>query len=494
MKRYWVAACVALSVGLTQQPAPPAQPQPEQTPPQQTQPANPALQKAQADLEANRLDEAVRGFELVIAQDYSNYPAHFGLGLALYRKGDLRGARFEFQQLTVLAPERYDGWFNLGVTLDRLGQDAEASQAFARAVQIGEQAGLAPASLRPAYLGLAKSLRDQQKYAEAASALESAVQKLPNDQEVNLQLADSLTRSGRPLEAIPYLYKILSADRGNVIATTLLVDIYVAQELRDRAVRELDRSLEAVQDPRQKALLLFKKAELSTGAAREAALRQAVQLDPKLWQAQFNLGLLRLQAAQPQQALGPLQAAYNQVPEEPKVLLALASAYDQVKRPADAARFAALAARLSQGADKFEALLIQGKAAYQQGRYNEAQEALTQATQLKADSATAWLYLGLSQYALKDYGGAIASLERAQSLQANDANVAVNLGAAYLAAGRYSDAERVLRQVVSQDARNALAWYNLGWALRSLARENEAKRAWQRSLELGYEPARALLR
>ncbi|MCL6569343.1 MAG: tetratricopeptide repeat protein, partial [Meiothermus silvanus] len=144
MKRYWVAACVALSVGLAQQQTPSAQPQPEQTPPQQTQPANPALQKAQADLEANRLDDAVRGFELVIAQDYSNYPAHFGLGLALYRKGDLRGARFEFQQLTVLAPERYDGWFNLGVTLDRLGQDAEASQAFARAVQIGEQAGLTP--------------------------------------------------------------------------------------------------------------------------------------------------------------------------------------------------------------------------------------------------------------------------------------------------------------------------------------------------------------
>lgn len=494
MKRYWVAACVALSVGLAQQQTPPAQPQPEQTPPQQTQPANPALQKAQADLEANRLDDAVRGFELVIAQDYSNYPAHFGLGLALYRKGDLRGARFEFQQLTVLAPERYDGWFNLGVTLDRLGQDAEASQAFARAVQIGEQAGLTPASLRPAYLGLAKALRDQQKFAEAAMALENAAKKLPNDQEINLQLADSLTRSGRQLEAIPYLYKILNGDRGNVTATTLLVDIYVAQDLRDRAMRELDRSLEAVQDPRQKALLLFKKAELSTGAAREAALRQAVQLDPKLWQAQFNLGLLRLQAAQAQQALGPLQAAYSQVPEEPKVLLALASAYDQLKRPADAARFAALAARLSQGADKFEALMIQGKAAYQQGRHNEAQEALAQATQLKADSASAWLYLGLSQYAVKNYGGAIASLERAQSLDANDANVAVNLGAAYLAAGRYSDAERVLRQVVNQDTRNAVAWYNLGWALRSLARENEAKRAWQRSLELGYEPARALLR
>jgi len=483
-KRYWVAAWVALSLGLAQQ-------APTQ---EQAQPANPLLQQAQADLEANRLDQAVQGFERVIAQDYSSYPAHFGLGLALYRKGDLRGARFEFQQLTVLAPERYDGWFNLGVTLDRLGQDADAAQALARAVEIGERSGFTPKTLRPAYLGLAKTLRDQQKFAEAASALENAAKKLPDDQEINLQLADSLARSGRQLEAIPYLYKILNADRGNVTATNLLVDIYVAQDLRERALRELERSLEAVQDPRQKALLLAKKAELSTGPAREAALRQAVQLDPKLWQAQFNLGLLRLQAKQAQQALAPLQAAYGQVPEEPKVLLALASAYDQLERPADAARFAALAARLSQGADRFEALLIQGKAAYQQGRHDQAQQALTQATQLKADSPSAWLYLGLSQYAVKNYGGAIASLERAQSLDPSNASVAVNLGASYLAAGRYSDAERVLRQAVSQDSRNAVAWYNLGWALRSLARENEAKRAWQRSSELGYGPARAMLR
>lgn len=484
-KQYWVAAWVALSLGLAQQPAPTQE---------QAQPANPLLQQAQADLEANRLDQAIQGFEGVIAQDYSSYPAHFGLGLALYRKGDLRGARFEFQQLTVLAPERYDGWFNLGVTLDRLGQDADAAQALARAVEIGERSGFTPKTLRPAYLGLAKTLRDQQKFAEAASALENAAKKLPDDQEINLQLADSLARSGRQLEAIPYLYKILNADRGNATATSLLVDIYVAQDLRERALRELERSLEAVQDPRQKALLLVKKAGLSTGPAREAALRQAVQLDPKLWQAQFNLGLLRLQAKRAEQALAPLQAAYGQAPEEPQVLLALASAYDQLERPADAARFAALAARLSQGADKFEALLIQGKAAYQQGRYDQAQQALTQATQLKADSPLAWLYLGLSQYAVKNYGGAIASLERAQSLDPSNVSVAVNLGASYLAAGRYSDAERVLRQAVSQDSRNAVAWYNLGWALRSLARENEAKRAWQRASELGYGPARAMLR
>lgn len=60
--------------------------------------------------------------------------------------------------------------------------------------------------------------------------------------------------------------------------------------------------------------------------------------------------------------------------------------------------------------------------------------------------------------------------------------------------GRYSDAERVLSQAVTLDGRNAVAWYNLGLTLRSLGRVAEARRAWQRSADLGYAPARDLLR
>lgn len=451
------------------------------------------LQKAQAALEAGRLSEAIQGFEEVIAKDYSNYSAHFGLGLALYRQGDLKGAAFEFKQLTALDEKRFEGWFNLGVVQDRQGQSDEAAKSFATAVDVGTKATLTVADLKPAYVGQAKALRAGGKYDEAAKVLQDALGKMPKDGELTALLGDSLVKAGKPLDALPFLYQILASDPGNVPAIAQISDIYVAQSLPERAMRELDRGLSVVSNSSGRAQLLLKKSALLSGKAQQDALVEAARLDPKLWTAQYNLGLSRLQGGDARSALSNFQAAYAQNPDEPKILLGLAVAHDRLGNAAESGRFATMAAKMSQGADRLEALVLQGKSAYTQRRYPEAVEALGQATQLKADRATAWLYMGLSQYALKDYPSAIASLERANTLEPS-ASTASNLGAAYLAASKFSDAERVLTQAVTLDGRNAVAWYNLGWALRSLAREAEAKRAWQRSADLGYAPAKDLLK
>lgn len=196
---------------------------------------------------------------------------------------------------------------------------------------------------------------------------------------------------------------------------------------------------------------------------------------------------------QPPGALESFQSAYAQNPDEPRVLLGLATTYDRLGQAAEAARFAEMAAKASQGTDRLEALFLQGKSAYTLRRYSEAAELLSQVTQQKPDNAEAWFFLGVAQFNLKDYAAAAESLEKAQAL-APSAATAANLGAALYSAGRYSDAERVLSQAVALDGRNAVAWYNLGLTLRSLGRVAEARRAWQRSADLGYAPARDLLR
>ncbi|RIH82961.1 Beta-barrel assembly-enhancing protease [Meiothermus luteus] len=478
MKHLLCAALVVLSLASAQQ---------NQAAAQQT------LQQAQAALEAGRLNEAVQGFEAVIARDFTNYSAHFGLGLALYRLGDLRGAAFEFTQLTVLDPNRFEGWFNLGVVRDRQGQAAEAAEAFAKAVEVGEKANLGPADLKPAYVGQVKALRSQGQHEAAANAARRGLEKLPGDPELTSLLADSLVRAGKPLEALPVLYQIISREPGNTQAISQIADIYVAQGLPQRALREIDRGLEAAQDNSARAQLLLKKSTLQQDREQTASLQEAVRLDPKLWAAHYNLGVARLREGNARGALESFQNAYAQNPEEPRVLLGLATAYDRLGQAAEAGRFAAMAARLSQGNERLEALFLQGKSAYTLRRYSEAVELLSQLTQQKPDNAEAWFLLGVSQFNLKDYAAAAASLERAQSL-APSAATAANLGAALYSAGRYSDAERVLSQAVALDNRNPVAWYNLGLALRSLGRNAEARRAWQRSAELGYAPARELLR
>lgn len=480
MKQLLCAALLIVSLGWAQQnqPAPAVQ---------QT------LQQAQAALEAGRLSEAVQGFEAVIARDFPNHSAHFGLGLALYRLGDLRGAAFEFTQLTVLDPNRFEGWFNLGVVRDRQGQAGEAAQVFAKAIEVGEKANLGAGELKPAYIGQVKALRTQGQHEAAATAARKGLEKVPGDAELTSLLADSLVKADKPLEALPVLYQILANDPANVQAVSQIADIYTAQGLPLRALREIDRGLEATQDNAARAQLLLKKASLQQGREQQASLQEAVRLDPKLWAAHYNLGVARLRDGNTREALQAFQNAYAQNPDEPKVLLGLATAHDRLGQAAEASRFAEMAVKASQNPDKLEALFLQGKSLYALRRYSEAAEALAQVTQQKPDNAEAWFFLGVAQFNLKDYAAAAGSLEKAQAL-APSAATAANLGAALYSAGRYSDAERVLSQAVALDGRNAVAWYNLGLTLRSLGRVVEARRAWQRSADLGYAPARDLLR
>lgn len=483
MKQLLCAALLILPLGWAQQ-SQPAQPVPA---------TQQMLQRAQAALEAGWLDEAVQGFEAVIARDFSNFSAHFGLGLALYRLGDLRGAAFEFNLLTTLEPDRFEGWFNLGVVRDRQGQAAEAGQAFARAVEVGEKANLSPRDLRPAYAGQVKALRTQGQHDAAIVAARKGLEKLPGDAELSSMLADSLVRANRPLEALPILYQTLATDPANVQAISQIADIFVAQGLPQRALRELDRGLEAARDNSVRAQLLLRKAALQQGREQLASLQEAARLDPRLWAAHHNLGVARLRDGNARGALESFQNAYAQNPDEPVVLLGMATAFDRLGQAAESGRFAAMAARASRGADLLEALFLVGKSSFTLGRFSQAVEALSQVTQQRADQAEAWFFLGVSQFGLNDFAAAATSLERAQALAPNAATAA-NLGAALYSAGRYSDAEQILLQAVALDARNSVAWYNLGLTLRSLGRIAEARRAWQRSADLGYAPARALLR
>jgi len=449
----------------------------------------------QAYLDSGRLDDAARVFEDVLALDYQNFQAHFGLGLALYRKGDLHGAQFEFDQTTRLFPDRFEGWYNLAVVYSDMGRWSDSAKAFETALKLGEKQNLGPSVLKPDYLGLATSLRKLGSPDKAAAVLKGALEKVGEDEEILFLTAENLAMAGKPKEAIPYLYSVLTRNRTHVAAVSLLADIFVGQALQERAVRELDRSLEVAEDPTVRANLLFKKAMILKGVDPNKSiqlLKEAVRLDDRLWQAHYDLGSTRLRTGDPDRALDAFKKAYSIKPDEPRVLLGLAAAYFELKDYKQALRYAKLAAGLGEGTVKGEALLIGGKSAYQLGKYGQAAAQLKQAAELLPNRADVWLWMGLASYALQDLNAAVAALERAAQLDPSPV-ARLNLGAAYLAEKRFSDAEQVLTQVVLDDPKNAEAWYNLGWALKALARETEAQRAWKRALELGFEPARSLL-
>jgi len=450
------------------------------------------LEAAYQALEQGEYERAIPLFEDVVAEDYRNFSAHFGLGVAYLRSGRLKEALFEFRQLTQLYPNRYEAWYNLGVTLAELGDWQGAVDAFSRAIAIGLEKNLEPEKLRPAYLALAEAYRKLGNAESAAATLAQAYQKLPGDTEIALLLAESLIEVGRSDEAIPYLYDVLAKDRKNVGAVLLLADALADHGLYHRALKELDRALARTEDPKDRARLLYKKALVlaKSGADQkevEALIKQAIALDPELWQAHYDLGRMRLAVGDAKGALEAFTQAARANPEDPKVLLGLAAAYDALGKPKEAYALAQKALEKAKGREKLEALFLLGKSAAQLGLYEQAVEALKQVVAARPSDADAWMWLGIAYYGLKDFGQAAQALERAAELD-NRVEILEKLGAAYLAARRYADAEQVLSQVVKQDPSRAEAWYHLGWALKALGREAEAKRAWKKARELGYRP------
>ncbi len=455
----------------------------------------PGLDAARAALKAGQLRAAQRLFEGAVAAEYGDPEAHFGLGLTLYALGDLTGARFEFEQLTKLAPERFEGYYNLGVVATRAqnGEDALADYAKALDLARGKENAETVSQILNA---LALEQARKGDFAALGATLGEAVKLSPGDAALKLRLADALFRGGNGPDALPLAYAARQAEPQNVSATLLIADIYAAQELPERALRELSGAVQTVTSDASRATLLEREADVHIGQGQAKAaiesLRGATQLNPTGATAWAKLGE-QLFARDRKASLGAWQSAVKQAPKNALYRANLASV--QLALGDFAAARAAAGLALQDAADPAtasRAQFVQGVAAYRQGNYAAASKAL-QSAALKTPAADTYLWLGLSQYALKDFAGASAALEA--SVKADPAlSSRATLGAALLAAGRYPEAEATLRGVVADAPKNGEAWYNLAWSLRSQGREAEAKPAFKTALGLGYAKAEEALR
>ncbi|MFN3179491.1 MAG: tetratricopeptide repeat protein [Thermus sp.] len=424
-------------------------------------------ERAESLFKAGEYAKAALAYEEVLAQDYGRFEAHLGLGVSLFRLGRLEEARFAFDQMVRVFPDRYEGHYNLGQVYLRLGKPKEAAEAFAKAVELSPT--------EEAYLGWASALTQAGRAKEAAEVLKKGLTP-ERSPAYHLALAQALYASGARAEAVPVLYGLLNREPKVAEGWDLLARILAEEGLRERALRELDRGLRAVEG-KARARLLLRKALLSSRP--EPLLKEAYALDPSLWEAAYLLGQARLQAGDAQGALGYLVAAYR-ISLEPQVALSMAVAYLRLRDYKSAYRYAEEAGPPGS--------FLKAQAAYALGRKEEALRLLEGLPTPEAQALRGALLLELGR------------LEEALALlrplyeSGRDPGVGVNLAAALMALGRFGDAELVLREVLQRAPKQAAAWYNLGLALKGLGREAEAERAWVQAAALGSEEAKALLR
>ena len=445
------------------------------------------------------LNLAYDSFWEAVRIDYRLFEGHFGLGLVEFERGDYQAALFAFNQLTEIYPDRFDGHFNKAVTLARLRSPKEAAEVFREAIAEADPEASDLEKVE-AYLGLAGQLKILQNHDAVVEAYGGALELDENDSELLFLHSEALYFAGKGLSALANLSDLESASE-DARYSTLIADIYVQAEQFDYAKRSLERARRRASemgDREAEAEILLKQGLLERSLGQEAEAARAFQIattvDPSSWQAFYQLGLSYLDSAQPENALNTFLNALALENKSGELHFALATVYDQFNHITEAGRHADLALQYlpENSGFLFKTKLIKGRNLYRLGDYLAAKEALQELAEITGNDAELQLWLGLTEYQLENYDEATTHYE--QSVRLDESREAqVNLGAAYLAAQRYADAEIVYEVLVKQNEYDPEVHYNLGWALLLQSKFEEAQEAWQKSFELGHQPAQEAL-
>lgn len=212
----------------------------------------------------------------------------------------------------------------------------------------------------------------------------------------------------------------------------------------------------------------------------ERLYHRAVEIEPGLIDAHFNLGNLYRRAGRPRDAVAAYEEALRINPDAPALLVNLGLAVGDCgvwPRAVECfARAATVAPHLP------DVLLFLGDALARVGRQVEAVAALRESVSRFPDSARGRYNLGIQLAAAGALDEGAAELERALQLNPNYAEAHNGLGVALETLGRTDDAQREYLAALQLKPEFADALANLGTSLGEQGRTAEAVEALRRAV------------
>lgn len=201
------------------------------------EPTSAFLLEAQGHHQAGRLDEAERGYRLLLERLPAQPDALHGLGLLMYRRGKLQEAIARLAEACAADPRNSVFCFNHGVVLQRAGLLAEAVEAYCRAIELN------PRYLEPR-TNLGNAYKELGRLPEAQAAYAQILALNPDHAEAHNNLGVVLKEQGR-LDAAAEAYrraivlKPTHAEAQNNLGLVLL-----EQGRSDDAIRCFERALQ----------------------------------------------------------------------------------------------------------------------------------------------------------------------------------------------------------------------------------------------------------
>ncbi len=329
------------------------------------------IQQADLARKSNDLPGAVKLYRDALAQDASSQLAWWYLGGCLYAEQNFSDALQAFQSLLKLNPEMAPARALLGLTEVQTGDFANALADIDRALSSGANSGIQPQLKDVLATNKALLLSRSGHFDQSLRILSTFARTEPDP---NLLLAlgiallrrpilpsavppaeqDMVTRAGRAFYLMlsgsadaEAAFRALCADYPQARNVHYALGYFLLKHDTEAAAAAFKQEL-ALDPNNADAGAMFAYAKLAGNDARAAVpfAERAVTLSPGSSSAHYVLGRVLLSIGKPQEAVAALESAEKLDPDNIEDHIALAGAYLQTSRFADAKRERHLALHL----------------------------------------------------------------------------------------------------------------------------------------------------
>ena len=403
--------------------------------------------------------EALNAFREALRLDPNLDAARLALGQTLIASQNFADAIPVLLDYTARKSNDAQGFSALGLSYKELNQSEPAIQAFRRSIELSSH----DAATR---LALAKLLASAGRTDDAIRQLQEAERMNPADAEIHKQLLLLLEKTGREADAHVERSKLAvlksragkdqEIDRLNQEASQLLDagNAKAAAEKYHRAVQLNAR------DAKLRYNFSLALDRLGDATAEKRELLKAVELDPGLFVAQNQLGLLALNAGQRQEAEGRFKKAIEAEPGFAEAQSNLAVVYSQMGNLLEAASLFQEAIKNDPNYSK--AHVNYGLLLVQQGSLVEAEQRFRTAIQINQKDANAYSALGMLLAKTGRTPDAVACFRKAVELEPTSAQAHLNLGIALADQFDRTAAFNEFSEAARLDPQLPAAHYNLG--------------------------------
>jgi tetratricopeptide (TPR) repeat protein len=394
-------------------------------------------------LAQGNVQDTVTFLQKLVADAGDSPQAHYFLGLALIRNGNLGQANMQFNEVLQL------GWDSAQVLRSLIDVSLSLGNTSAAAGYAQTLVEKSPQSAQ-AQLLMASVLTAQGKTGPALAALENAQQLDPTNASVHLALARTYFAAQKWSEAEQEFNRTLQLDPHNSETLAQLADYYVDRQQSQKAFARVSAYANTNPNDASGHLILGALNQtMKNYAAAQTELERAIVLDANLVPAYVRLGEVFKTQNRIPEAASQYEKALSLQPKSSTLMLAVGNIYEK------------------------------------QQNWPKAEESLKNALEANPSSAAAannlaWLYALEG----RNLDVALGLAQKAKSLMPANLEISGTLAWVMFKRNNYAEALRILQDCVQKDPGSAQFHYHLGMVLRAAGEEQKGKAQLQAALRM----------